>query len=157
MFCKSYVRMLAVLCLSTATKAEQVVSYYVAQIQPSTKVVVVPSLPQGFVLTDIHTPGNIYLDIYERQNAVDVHKGRIRIDQQAIASVNMVSGIPFAPQSSLVLESTNTVDILISGYIPALPGNAPAVSTYGLVILAMLIIIAGTISLLRKGDATKPT
>ena len=72
--------LIVVSCFGSAAHAQQVVSYHFDTLPANTKVVVIPSMPQGFVLTDIlHEPGgnNATLHVYERQNDVDVTKTKL--------------------------------------------------------------------------------
>lgn len=133
----------------------QVVSYFLPNVPQNTKIEVAPPFPQGFVLTDISgITGTSVLSIYQRQNSVDTEKGRFYLSTGTgpQTNVNMTSGIPIDPNSSLVILQGSQVDITLSGYIPTIAGNAPAVSEWGLLMLGLLIVTVGTIFVARRKE-----
>lgn len=145
----------AVIFAATAAYGQQgqVFSYYM-EVSAGPPFVLIPDVPpQGIVITDVTlAPGlgsNWEVLLYERQTN-DVLKTRLLFFSPNVWSYNFSSGIALAGGSSLLLElANNSAKITVSGYIPS-AGNAPAVSQWGLAIMGLLILTAGTLAVMRR-------
>ena len=136
-----------------AQPSGQVVSYHLPPATGDRNFGIVPEA--GIVITDIAfaSPSTTPLEV--RFEQVD-GSGTTQVfwRQATVFSIHFNSGIPFTPGSTMRcnLGSDDTYSATISGYIPttAAQGNVPAVSTWGLVILGLLVVSAGSVVMMKR-------
>jgi hypothetical protein len=131
----------------------QVVSYFGSW--SGTDFTIISEVPaNGFVLTDIISPyENCNLELIELTPGMpDVWK--------VIASLtltnNLTSGVAFTPGKTVRARSCSGGHaITLAGYIPttAAQSNVPAVSTWGLVVLGLLVVSAGSMVMVKRRAA----
>ncbi len=134
----------------------EVVSYHGIFDTPQT----IPVPAGGFVLTDIiilDGQGAItIITLNEKLMAVTTPKARFRATEGQQMSYHLQSGIVFAGGSEISFDGSFNIpaNVTISGYIPtaASSGTVPAISTWGIAIMLMLIVATGT--LVFRGKTT---
>lgn len=127
-------------------------------------ITVIPNTPANFVITDLY----VSREATGGTNSIFLHAGTPnppaltdRLFEQRVGAVlfyetHFQSGLRIPANLALwfAWEGTifNDVTVNVSGYIETQPlsGNAPAVSTWGLVMLGLLIVTAGTIAAMYK-------
>lgn len=141
----------------------KVVSFYFDGNISSRTPVVISLLENGFVMTDLVFSINVTPRILiQEDDGVGSPSTRLMRTNEFGNKLHFNSGISFGAGSLLTIslwenptstsEITELVRLTISGYIPTVTpqGNVPAVSTWGIVVMAMLLLSAGTLVVMRR-------
>ena len=136
-----------------ASAQGQVVSYH---LPPGTGDRVLTTTPLGgLVITDIVIFASTGIELLLEQ--VDSEGTKEKFYRQGVGTeLHFKSGLVFDACSTIQVNANNGTQYAytIAGYIPAVgPGNVPAVSTWGIIILGMLILIVGGSVLTRRRTA----
>ena len=110
---------------------------------------ILSSVPdEGFVLTDILTNENNEITVKEDGVQKIVVKAR-NDGVTSRLSYHLVSGIPFAPGSSVEVSTVLGSAVTVSGYIPSSSGAVPAVGELGMAVMVALVLVVGAIVFTR--------
>ena len=125
----------------------QVVSFTV---QAGVEVVKIGTAPEGgFILTDVCVRETGNFDVEFRQGVTSKVSFKIT---ETNNTFHLRSGIPFDGGSQIIVshDIPGGAYFTLSGYIPTPNGSVPAVSTWGLIVLAILMLSAGTLVMTRR-------
>ena len=131
-------------CRTACVGQGEVVSFY-ATVQDS--LVMVPSVPSaGLIITDVSVNVTSPVSLNLKENGV--FKTDLRVGP---SGHHFTSGIRFAPGTQLLVDLNGpTYNVTISGYIPSITGNVPAVGAWGMLVMVLMIVVAGTMVLRRR-------
>ncbi len=136
----------------------EVVSFYVELESPPSGSVheLVPIVPgtDGFVVTDIYTPGVDEFTLLEVIGQTETTIFSVDGGGHPLL-FQLNSGLVFESGSSIKLHKQNgtagTVRITLSGYLANPPGGTvPTVSQWGLVVMVVLLMTAATVIFARR-------
>lgn len=134
----------------------QIVSYFGDWGGGGQQVIVDPVPDGGFVLTDVvigESAGTL-LSLYQVIGEDSDVKMRMLYSESLVYHFN--AGIPFDAGSQVAMapdpSGTGQVSVTLSGYIPSptLKGNVPAVGTWGLGVMVLLLFVAATLMMRRR-------
>lgn len=115
---------------------------------------IVPTVPAGgLVITDIYFVANSAIDLILKQSDGQSEIPLFNMRNYIGFSGSFAAGIPCAPGSTLQVSPNNTTGYTytIMGYIPGpASGNAPAVGTWGMIILGCIILIVGSRVIMQR-------
>lgn len=109
----------------------------------------------GFVLTDILNLGSQHDDYIIEQVKDETVEVKTKHYLSTSAVIQLTTGIPFDGGSSIRVNADNgstRFNITLIGYIPSASaqGIIPAISTWGLSVLGLFILISATLVMARR-------
>lgn len=144
--------LIALLALSGIARGQEARSYYIEASGNGQVIELVASVgASGFVITDVIYPVE---SATRTLRIAEVSGGEttsvLAVTNRAGNESHLESGVPIAPNSgiSLLMPMGGEVwYITVSGYVPDLTqgGTVPAVSTWGLATLALLLLTGGSL------------
>ena len=150
------ISIVAVLLLSAGVASGHAPGEVVSYFYEGSSGVAFNAPPGGFVLTDVLL-GNCnnggYLYLYAGDDPPNGVRAKVHSITCPGKEWHFNSGLTF-PEGPVSLEA-DSLQITMMGYIPSSTptGNVPAVSTWGLTMLGLLVLTCGTVAILRRKAA----